>query len=597
MRHALRVLTTLILLAILPLGGVAQDTSARAYLTPGNAVGVGQQFVLNVEISGTQAMGREPRLPDMSFAQFLGNSTQSAVRTVNGRTAVTLTIQYRYQALVEGTFTIPSFEVVAGSATHDTAPLTLTVSTAPPATAGQASPGGIGPDDLFITAVARKATVREGEPVVVEYRIWTRVDVSNFGMTHVPEPAGFWVEDITPPGPPVVEQLERNGVQYASAVIRRVAMIPTGPGEKTLEPIGVEAQVRNRGGRDPFEDFFGRSSLFGTSSTPVTVLSNPLTVTVRPLPAGRPQPYSGVAGTLGITARLDRDSIEANDAVTLTLRVTGDGNIRAVPAPVLDLPPDFEAFPPEISESVSPTPSGLSGTKTFEYVLIPRAPGNREIPSVALGYFDVARNEYRRVETGSLPLTVTGTVVEGPASLARGGVSQLREDIRFIHLGALGLRPTGRPIFEGLTFWMFLLLPLAGLGGAVVLRRHWDLLEGDVAYARGRRASRVARKRLAEASRLMTGSDARPFYSEVARALRGLVADRLNLAEAGLQMTDVESALERARVEESVRADLQSCLEHCDRQRFAPPASDPEEKTRFLERAASLMTSLDRVMK
>mgnify|MGYP007073185132 FL=1 len=135
---------------------------------------------------------------------------------------------------------------------------------------------------------------------------------------------------------------------------------------------------------------------------------------------------------------------------------------------------------------------------------------------------------------------------------------------------------------------------MVAVAGAVALRRHQDLLAGDVAYARGRQAGRVARRRLAEARRLAGEEDTRAFYAEVARALRGFVADRLNLAEAGLRTEQLEEALERRALDPSVREELRACLEHCDRQRFAPPVSDPGERSRFLERASALMGALDR---
>jgi hypothetical protein len=189
---------------------------------------------------------------------------------------------------------------------------------------------------------------------------------------------------------------------------------------------------------------------------------------------------------------------------------------------------------------------------------------------------------------------VAGTVVEGPAALSRGGVSELRQDIRFIRLGGLDLQPTGRSLFLSAGFWIFGLLPLAGMAGAAALRRHQELLAGDVAYARGRRAGRVAKKRLAEARRLATGDDSRAFYAEVASAMRGFVADRLNLAEAGLQTMDVDGALAGAGISDDTRDELRSCLDDCDRQRFAPPTSSAGEKERFVEGAGALMTTLDR---
>lgn len=575
-----------------------QGVSVRAYLSPAT-VAVGRRFALNVEIAGEQSLTEDPQVPDLGpFAQYLGSSSQSSMRVVNGRTSVSLTVEYRFQALREGTFEIPAFDVVVGGATHRTDPLQVVISatTQPSGQGGSASAdGGVAAEDLFVTAEATKTRVRDGEPFVVEYRIWTLVDISSFNFTRVPEPQGFWVEDVTPPGQPQVEQLTRSGKAYTTAVIRRVALVPSGPGERTLDPVGLEVQVRVRRS-DPFGDFFG-NPFFGTSVVPTAILSNPLTVSVAPLPPGRPEPFSGVVGRLALTAVIDRDSVAANEAVTLTVRASGEGNMRAVPAPALGLPPDFEVFPPEISESVQPFGPGLSGEKTFEYVIIPRAPGSREIPAIAMGFFDERAGTYRTASTRALPLAVTGAAGEGPADVTRGGVTQLREDIRFIRLGAGTLESRNRSPFADGAFWMFALLPLAGIAGAVAVRRHRDLLEGDVAYARGRRAGRVAKKRLAGARRLADGADARSFYAEVARALRGLVADRLNLAEAGLQSTELEQLLGARGVPGGTIAEVHSCLEHCDRQRFAPPGTDPQEKVRFLDRVGAVMTALDKVIR
>jgi len=576
----------------------AQDVGARASLSS-DAVGVGRLFVLNVEVMGSQSVDAEPELPDLSaFSTYLGSGTSTSMQIVNGRTTVSLTIQFRYQATAEGSFEIPSITVSVGGQSYETQPLTLSVSSTPPAEPGQpqgaTDPTGVSPDDLFLLAQASRSRVREGEPFIVEYRIYTVVDVSSYGFTHFPEPEGFWVEELPLPESPQVEQVERDGRVYTTAVIRRVALVPTGPGERTLDPLGIEAQVRvRRRSLDPFESIFDRSSLFG-SVTATAVLSNSLQIEVEPLPPGRPDPFSGVVGSLNLTATLDQDSVDANQAVTLTLTAGGQGNLRAVPEPVLDLPSDFEAYPPEVSESVRHSGSGLGGTKSWKYVLIPRAPGSRAIPSISLEYFDTETASYRSATTPPLPLMVAGEVTEGPAGLVRGGVASLREDIRFIHLGSPDLVAASRTVFGGTGFWSLLLLPMAAALGALALRLHWDRLEGDPAFARRRRASRIANKRLAKARRMARGDAPKEFYAEVASALRGFMADKINVAEAGMQIREASEQLEARGASEDVIQEVGACLDHCDRQRFAPPESDAEEEARFLDRVAGVMTDLNR---
>jgi hypothetical protein len=362
--------------------------------------------------------------------------------------------------------------------------------------------------------------------------------------------------------------------------------------------VGVEAQVRvRRRALDPFESFFDfdRSSLFG-SSVPVTVASNPIDLVIEPLPPGRSDPFSGVVGRLSLSASLSPDSVDANEAVTVRITAAGEGNLRAVPEPDLELPMDFEAYPPEVSESVERSGAGLRGSKTWEYVVIPRAPGARVLPPVSLGYFDTEADAYRTAATEPLNLVVSGEVPEGPTALVRGGVTALREDIRFIHLGSANLMPRRGRLLSGPGFWAVFLFPMIGILGAWALRAHRDRLAADPAYARRRRAGRIAHTRLAQARRVAGKGTPREFYAEVARALRGFVADKLGIPEAGMQMREAEAELRDREVSEELVTEVVACLDHCDRQRFAPPGSDPEEEARFLKRVGALMTSLNRAV-
>ena len=575
-----------------PLEVAALQLQAHASVSP-SVVPLNGQFTLEVELRGTNRVDVEPSLPDLGvFSRYIGRNTSTSMQMIAGVTTVSLTIQYRYRAIREGTFEIGVIEVEAGGQVLRTQPVTLTVSTAVDAAGVGPDPSGIGAEDLFMVAEVSKTRVYENEPIEVSYRLFTRVNVSSYSLFDLAENEGFWVEEVPGPRNSPVEQRVLDGQPYTTAVIRRVVLFPAGPGTKTIEPMSVEASVRiRRQTRSLLDDFFSGNSFF-PSQEPTVVTSAPVEVEVLPLPVpGRPRSFTGLVGRLNVSASIDRSSVETNDAVTLQLIVEGEGNLRGLAAPVIDFPGDFEVFPPEVTESIDRTGSRIRGSRTYEYVLIPRSPGEKTIPPVEMSYFNAESGLYATSASEPLRLDVTGDPVIG-APIGRAGVETLREDIRFIQIGPPNLGALGSSLADAPGFWIVALLPLVALLGALGLRKHWDRLEGDVAYARGRRAGRVAKKRLGRARAVMSEGDARAFYAEVERALRGFLADKLNVAEAGFMSQVAEAELSRRGVPVVATRNYFACLGECDRARFAPPSSSAEEKSGFLDRAAEAMTAV-----
>ena len=269
------VLCAVLLTANAPLALDGQELEARATLSP-PTVRLNQQFVLNIEVTGTRRTDVEPAFPSVgSFARYLGQSSSTNMRIVNGVTTASVTIQYRFQAIRVGTFEIGTIEVETQGQVLRTQPLSLTVSaTAAPGGGSEAdTEPGVSPDDLFIVADMSKRRVYENEPIEVSYRLFTRVNVNSYSIVGLGENEGFWVEDVPPRQSPQVEQIVRDGQQYTSAVVRRVILFPAGPGTKTVEPLSVEASVRvQRRRRSIFDDVFGGGSLFG-SQLPVMLTS------------------------------------------------------------------------------------------------------------------------------------------------------------------------------------------------------------------------------------------------------------------------------------------------------------------------------------
>ncbi len=601
---ALRCLGALLPLLCLPPGGpmyaaesqVGQDVEIRSTVRP-STVAVGGSFEVMITVSGTQQVDAEPDVPDAGdFAHYFGSGMSTSMTTVNGRMSVEVDYQYRFQAHTEGTFTIQGVVVRVDGRTYRANSVTVTVGNAVGGggTQGSTTGDGVTSEDLFIETTVSRGRPFENEPVIVEYRLFTRLAVEAFTTLALPQATGFWVEELEQSAEPN-ENIVRNGVEYVTAVMHRAVLFPTGAGERIIDPMRIEAQVRmpNRRSRDPF-GILGSS--FFDRRVPVTIASPSESIDVVPLPnTGRPDSFTGHVGALSITASVDRSRVEVHDAITLLVELEGEGNLRALAPPAIDFPPEFEVFPPEITEHITPGGGSIQGVRSFKYVLLPRSAGSLTIPSIEVAYFDPDWEAYRTTRSRPLAISVARGAGD-PASGSAGGpsaVTAIREEIRFIHTGNPDLRPIGVPLYRTALFWIVLLAPVGGILGAATLRRHLDRIKGDQAYARLRRAPRMARKRLARARTLRSG-DPKDFYGEVAGALQGFLADRLNVSEAGLVRGSVEPLARARGVSPATLHAVFALLDDCDRQRYAPPDNEQGSADEILQRAARLMEDVAR---
>jgi len=586
-----------LLLVAAPLG--AQGVSVSASVTP-QPVPVNGQFVLNVEIAGTQQLDRVPSVPGVDFADYLGSGTTTSMQMINGRTTVSVTVQYRFRATKEGTFTIPPIAVMAGGTTLQTEPVTVTVSRSAGTTTTTGADGSvveIPEDALFVTATPNKRRVVVNEPVIVEYRIYTRLPVEGYTITASPAATGFWVEQLETPARPQVETVTRNGQEYASAVIGRSALFPTSAGTKTIAPLAVEAQVQvERRGRDPFG--FPRGLL--AQRVPVVVSTSPIAIEVAAPPAaGRPDEFTGFVGRLDAAATVDKTDVGTNEALTYRLRISGEGNLQTLAEPAIVFPDAFEVYPPQTTDNIDRSGRVVRGSKTYEYVLIPRVPGTHTIPATRYGYFDASSGRYAVAATEPIRVSVTGAADVGPLISVggRGAVTTLRQDIRFIRVAMPRFARRERSLFGSASFWIVALVPLSVLGLAARIRRHHDRLAGDVAFARGRRAGRTARRRLKRARSLVAPDQAKAFHAEVGSALRGFLGDKLNVSEAGMVEESVRAQAAAQGAAGQLLDEYFACVELCDRYRFAPVEVTVDEMNRLVERAERVMTDMERALR
>jgi hypothetical protein len=588
----------------------AQDLSVRAYVDR-NVIGLNEQFTLSVELSGKGAnSASDPAVPQIDpFAAFLGSGSSQNIQFVNGRMSVTKVISLYFAATAAGKYKIPPLEVTADGKKYASNPVDIEIVQGGAKSQQQAQPQqqaqtqGAGPaeGDLFLRATVDRRQVFQNEPVIVTYKIYTRVSIANVGLSKMPATAGFWAEEFEIPQQLQTTSEILDGKKYTVATVKKMALFPLSPGAKTLEAMTLdcEVHVRQSRSRDPFADFFDDSFFFGSKTVRKQIQSRPVTVDVLPFPdSGKSANFSGLSGRFRISASADKRSVKTNEAITYKITVEGEGNIRQVQIPDIAFPADFEVYPPKVSETVNRSGGSVSGRKAFEYVLIPRAAGEETLKPVLFSYFDPASKTYKTVQTETVTLQVaqgaeTFTTVAG-SGLSKEEVRLIGQDIRFIKIAMPSFHKIGTSRVKPFYFWLIFGLPLFGLAGAFAYRRHLDRLSGDVAYARGIRASSAVRKRLSTAKGLVKSDTRKQFYAEAERALEGYLGDKLNIAEAGMIKEEVEKLLrERGLGDETIRNYFE-CLSVCELKRFSPEGATIEEMKAFFKQVETAIMKIEK---
>lgn len=601
--------STLILLAaallLLPAGSSpAQDAvfSARVDRT---TVALGEQFSLSFTLENAgMGGGKNLQLPDLSPFHIMSGPNQStSMQFINGAVSSAVTTSYVLQPKEAGAFTIGAATIEAGGATLRSAPVKIEVvkgqarAQQAPAGDGQSDLARQIGDNLFLRASVDRARVLQGEQITVTFRLYTRVSVASYGIAKNPTLTGFWGEDIENPKTPQLTTETVDGKQYRVGVIRKLALFPTQAGTLDISPMEVQTvvQVQARRSADPFDAFF--RDPFGQNVN-YTVQSAPLRITVDPLPAGAPAGFAGAVGRFTMQVGTDRTTVPLNEPVTLTVKIAGTGNIKLLESPVLEIPPDFEQYPQKVSEVINRGGPAISGSKTFEMLVVPRYPGAKVIRPVTFVYFDPRTRKYERITSPRIDLTVEqGTTPAGPALAGgpREDVRLISQDIRFVKIGDPDLRRSGGVLPPLPVVILLLLLPAAGTAGAFVYARRRTVLMSDAAAFRNRRALKVARAGLREAEQLLRkGGSSAALHAEVARALWTYLGHKLNVPQAEMSFDRADAELGGRGVARETAAELRALLERCEMARFAPGTSGREGLQQTYDEARRLIVTLER---
>lgn len=446
--------------------------------------------------------------------------------------------------------------------------------------------------NIFVKVDVDKTSLYEGEQLTATYKLYTRLP-TNSSVTKVPAFKGFSAKDIELPNPPQATEEVVNGVRFRVFTIRKTLLFPLQSGTLELDPVEVDNHVRlvklvknnNKRARDPFADLFNDPSfkdpfddpffddIFNRpevtyEDVPYKIQTAPVKVTVKPLPVDtRPASFAGAVGKFNMTATIDKKSLNTDDALTLKVIVSGQGNVNLLNGPKVDVPAGFEKYDPKVTDNIEKNSNPLSGSRQFEYVLMPQEAGDQTIPPVEFSYFDIASNSYKTIRSEAFSVHVTAGK---QTKREKEDFSVNRNTITSNYNGVLTWVKQGSFLLVSPLFYVLLLLPLLALIAALIYRRKRNYQQNNAAFLKYRYANKVALKRLELAARYLKEGKDKAFYEETSRAIWGYLSNKLHVPFADLSKQLIQDKLAQQQVSEQYTAKLFDLLDDCEMALYTP---------------------------
>lgn len=567
-------------LALLLLFAVVMTATAQKLVgSAPSHVSVGEQFRLTYSIS-TQNVDnfRAGNIPEaLEVLMGPSPSRQSSFQMINGHTTSSSSITYTYIVCANkaGTFTIPPAHINYEGQTLKSNAIKITVS------GRQQSQRGGGYDDepemrqagsrisgadLFIKVSANKQRVHEQEPILLTYKVYTLVQLTRLDGK-MPDLKGFHTQEVQLPQQKSFKLETYNGRPYRTVTWSQYVMFPQMTGKLEIPSITFDGVVvmQNRD-VDPFEAFFNGGS--GYVEMKKQIKAPGITIQVDPLP-NRPADFSGGVGKFNISAQLNNTSVKTNDAITLRVIVSGVGNLKLIKEPVVTFPKDFDKYDAKVTDKTKLTSNGVEGSMIYDFIAVPRNAGKYEIPPVKFVYYDTSTNQYHTAESNGFTINVAQGA-KGSSGVSDFTGDMINKDIRHIKTAPSELHGVNDFFFGSTSYWITLALLALGFISLFVIFRQRAIDNANISKMRGKKANKVATKRLRTASKLMAANKSGEFYDEVLRALWGYVGDKLNMPVESLSRENISQRLaDRDVSEETVKLFI-SALDECEFERYAP---------------------------
>ncbi len=539
---------------------------------------LGGRAVLTVSLQGENIdVGSGLQLPNLSPYFRLESQNGPNIRTemsiINGRMTKQTSWQMQYALIASkaGSFTIPRLTFQSGGRIYYSNPISVEITEAnAPAPSGPVTDKGFLPsDDPYLKLELDRDQYYPGQQIRAAWYLYYQEPFGHLSLGMNPPLADFNALELETASQlsPVLKNFQ--GQNWNVAFVRSLALFPLRAAKINIGTMELRVQRETRR-----RDFFGMPMVQEYS-----VRSEPVSVTVQPLPSGAPPGFTGAVGSFLITSRLSKTEVRSGENLNLEIEIQGDGNPDYILEPKLELPPAFEIYPPEVKLDKSVEAGELVSHKKFSYVAVPRQDGEYQIPDAQFIYFDPASKTYQVAKSAPIPVKVSpgpGITETGPGGSLPVSRTEIKTDIRFIKSAPASLPDQGPGVFGKNWFWLSHLAGILLIGAAFWYRSYQTRLESDPGFARGQKAFRQFKKQANQADRLASAEDFAGFSSELKKALLEYFGNKFNQSPWGILEEEAAEIMKKARLPDQLSREFSSLLADLGRAQYAGKAElDP----------------------
>lgn len=561
----------------------AQDVNFEASVNK-NPVGLEESFVLTFTVNASGRNFRPPRLSD-HFRVYSGPNQSSQMSYVNGQMTASLSYSYILVPINVGTFIIEPASIEINGKNYSTSPIELKV------VKGQAqaqkpqqnpkkqeaqsnqSESSSTDENIYLRAELSKSKVYQGEQFALTYKLYTKVDLMGGEVKKAPEFSGFYSIDIEIDQSNNIAREVINGVIYNVHTVKKNILIPQRSGAIDIPVFELDVTIRERE-QTPVNTWFGPQYRY--ISRKLLLKSKPVKLQVNALPEPKPNNFTGAVGNFTLTAVFDRNSVDLNDAINLKYQLKGSGNINLIEFPNPVFPPELEVYDPKISQKTDNASGRIQGSKSAEYLIIPRVPGKYTIPKQSFSYFNPQTEKYVEI-----PLEFPEIEVRGSGNAAadanqarqiqRKDLQQLGSDIRFIN-PVDTLKQPGSSFIGSIWFLLLLLIPIIlGMMLWIILKKY-SAMQADTIGLRKRKAGKMAQKQLKLAQELLNENKLKDMYEELHRSVMSYIGNKFAIQQAQQSQDEIKQILSAQSVHPETLEKLLWIIDQCEMARFAPSA-------------------------